>query len=60
MSDELKPCPFCGGKAVLLNYGGLCTARCDGKCYVGLVGLDDSYEKSIKRWNTRVEPAENS
>lgn len=60
--DELKPCPFCGGKAQMLRMGGLkrfffnptvkrptCT-RCGATMFVW---LDEA--TAIRCWNRRVD-----
>jgi hypothetical protein len=54
MSDtELKPCPFCGGKAkVSLFLGNYCVTCCD--CLGSIVpdkGMTKDY--AIKAWNRR-------
>lgn len=56
--NDLKPCPFCGGKARLFVNGGV-RVICS-KCCVGTMILTDSlaYESNavetvIKAWNRR-------
>lgn len=60
MDVELKPCPFCGGKAKLMHY----KIKSDDWWYVACeaceVALDPLYfgeqdkEQAIERWNKRV------
>ena len=52
MSDiELKPCPFCGGKAKCIEYYGLFHVICCD-CYIA--GRDrPSIDGAIEAWNTR-------
>ena len=48
MKNKLKPCPFCGGKAVLkVNY-----VKCT-QCYAR-TGQYDIQEEAKKSWNTRA------
>lgn len=66
MSQELKPCPFCGGEAVIKRRGNEYTKsrsvmiRCP-KCRIERVDgaivntLDWCEEIAIKHWNERVE-----
>lgn len=62
MTDEieLKPCPFCGGKAKLESndYGGkpLWTVRCrwaGGGVYVATIDADTP-QKAAELWNRRA------
>ena len=54
MSDErIKPCPFCGGEAVIhkskFGYGVMCkTPFC-----CNLTSTHDTKKEAIKTWNTR-------
>lgn len=57
---ELKPCPFCGGKARLLVGDGV-RVICS-KCYVGTMILTDNMECEsnavetvIEKWNRRAD-----
>lgn len=55
---ELKPCPFCGGKAVI-KYGseGYCSWIFCEDCYATSAACfpPESVEKAIEAWNRRVE-----
>ena len=58
--NDLKPCPFCGGKARLFVNGGV-RVICS-KCYVGTMILTDNMEcesnaveTAIKAWNRRAD-----
>ena len=56
MSDKLKPCPFCGGKAILSEdkrtdvYSVFCN-----ECYTE-TSLQCTEQEAIEAWNRRVEP----
>lgn len=61
---ELKPCPFCGGKAVVMANKGvkvICT-KCWCQTYTGFDGDPEECERFsslddvIKKWNRRQEP----
>ena len=43
MSTKLKPCPFCGCKAVRLYQGEVICSNCK------------AYMPSVRAWNRRVE-----
>ena len=49
---ELKPCPFCGGKANLRSGFWIHTAYCRD-CLVSITR--DSEEEAIEAWNRRAE-----
>lgn len=55
--DELKPCPFCGGRAQLYvsKRAGLAAAYCV-KCHISTVCYPLlGTERAIAEWNTRAE-----
>ena len=69
--EQLKPCPFCGGKAGLAQIGNAHTKKYVAEvgcltfgCTVSLrVGSPKGYaamewvdNKAIEKWNSRVEP----
>ena len=49
---ELKPCPFCGGKAILYIDCGYYIAECED-CEA-MSGEHETEEETIKAWNKRV------
>lgn len=54
---DLKPCPFCGGKAELLPYGktGNYTVICrNDKCQASFILPVFSRVDAIKAWNERA------
>ena len=57
---ELKPCPFCGGKAKLLSRGGLHYVVCWEKaCRITpRTTWHNTKEKAIEAWNRRAEDGE--
>lgn len=58
MTSELKPCPFCGGKASFHIYGRACNVVCDD-CQIGTrLEHIDEYEVAIDAWNRRVKPGD--
>lgn len=61
---ELKPCPFCGGKAVIEPYrvrkGYEANIQCNGGCilHMGTITYDteeEAVEAVITAWNRRAE-----
>ena len=53
---ELKPCPFCGGRASLVQKGGsffVKCNRCPGAVVTGCI--HQSKEEATKAWNRRAE-----
>lgn len=61
MSEELKPCPFCGGEAACIEDGSHSTAWEIG-CYNGQCAAEPSVweprkEVAITAWNTRANLA---
>ena len=63
---ELKPCPFCGGNAILAHDHtglGMSYIRCEC-CGIESVHFIKSFEVAsddlaIKYWNRRTDPTEN-
>ena len=55
MTEELKPCPFCGGEAKCIEFYGLYHVIC---CNCHIAGKDCSTrESAVSAWNSR--PIEN-
>ena len=57
VSEELKPCPFCGGKAYIAIYDYAVIAVCDQCCaQTAEVRISPHYaakDEAIKQWNRR-------
>ena len=50
--EEIKPCPFCGGKAYV--YQGMYPwVECEDCC--GRNGTSETVEEAIENWNDRGE-----
>ena len=57
MSEEIKPCPFCGSDKIdIISSSGAWFASCANK-ECGMMGFVESkfvyYEDILKKWNTR-------
>lgn len=58
---DLKPCPFCGGKASVIDHhnddGSVSVGCADDTClgFSGLGWLYKTEAEAIKAWNTRYE-----
>lgn len=59
MTSELKPCPFCGGDAEIINDCGQFYAECGNSACVSkpTTVLDDVLETVVEDWNTRAAPS---
>ena len=60
MSEELKPCPFCGGEARIIAkpYEPKVCVGCDDDTCLGFSGLGwlyDSEKEATEAWNRRAE-----
>ena len=62
MKNKLKPCPFCGGEALIYTntiiknlptYSVYCS-----ECYARTYGMYDTKEQAIENWNRRVNQNE--
>jgi len=53
MSEELKPCPFCGGDAEVNEIDDEYLSSCS-ECSANL-GFFETEHDAITAWNTRVE-----
>lgn len=59
--DKLKPCPFCGGEAVVSGHHNrftewyLCSCQ---KCHISQTGIEYTFRhEAIEAWNRRVNDA---
>ena len=54
--EELKPCPFCGGEAVVCGYPSeqMVYVKCR-ECGACSFGCQANEEKAAAAWNTRAE-----
>ena len=65
MATELKPCPFCGGKAKYvysIPYNAVQCKKCKtfGKTVVDSYEQQDGKVEAIEAWNRRAEDDHNS
>lgn len=56
MIQQLKPCPFCGGKNISLLAASVSWLYCNDCNGMGPSGFSES--QAIKLWNTRVATTE--
>lgn len=65
--DNLKPCPFCGGKAVLEPYkarkGYEANIQCNGGCLLNMhtitfETIEEAVENVVEAWNCRQKEGE--
>lgn len=55
MTDELKPCPFCGSKGeAYRTINGTYSCSCTSCSYASCAGFK-TLEESIEAWNKRAE-----
>ena len=52
MSEALKPCPFCGGPAVIFDEGICYEAHC--KCGIDLMIHAGDMDGAVAAWNRRA------
>lgn len=51
----IKPCPFCGGKAVIYGKGNSKSVYCkNDNCRLGLAPKIQGIEDKIKEWNKKA------
>lgn len=58
MSEELKPCPFCGGEAEIIifsaEYGTVTVGCANEECDIAMGKAFFTDEEAIRHWNRRV------
>lgn len=55
MSENLLPCPFCGGVAAYIGYKG--NIYC-AKCSLKINGIERWKKEAVKRYNQKTYPKE--
>lgn len=58
MSEELKPCPFCGGEAEMRLYDCEYFAQCI-ECFSSTAADHQTEEDAASAWNRRAQIAPN-
>lgn len=62
-NKELKPCPFCGGKAEIIifsfEYGTVTIGCTNEKCDITMGKAFFTDEEAIQHWNRRVNDETN-
>lgn len=63
MNEELKPCPFCGGKAEIIifsaEYGTVTVGCTNEECDITMGKAFFSDEEAIQHWNRRTNNENN-
>lgn len=54
MNENLKPCPFCGGKACALTRNRITFYVKCSKCYAMIDRICETEEEAVELWNRRV------
>ena len=55
---DLKPCPFCGGKAKMMDMGfphWIYCEQCGARVHGHVVGEEEGRKASIDAWNRRYD-----
>lgn len=55
MSNKLKPCPFCGGEAIIDGCDDTLWIAICKKCNAS-IGYKETKQEAIEEWNRRVQP----
>lgn len=55
MSNKLKPCPFCGGHAIIDGCDDTLWSVICNKCDAS-IGYKETEREAIEEWNLRIEP----